>query len=272
VSSITNTTLCVGLLVVPVGLKKMSESTDVRLDRASKDGNPIGRTEVDKVTGEVVMPGDAQYGKYEDAKAGTGFRPISKDDIAAIEAETSIDTFDIEKFIPLADVPFERVQEAYYIVPQVGVSAKPLRLLHDALAKTKTAGVFKLVLRTRQHLAVIYAKNGALYINTLTFASDFRRASEAREVIAATEKPTAAMAAVAVDLIEAYTATGDVIDTFADDLIPLKHKLVAQALAGKKLTKKTASGKKQATGDAFEEALRESVKQAQARKKEKVKA
>lgn len=272
-AAITNTTLEVGALIVPVGLKKLSESSDVRLDRASAAGNKIGRKEIDVVTGEVVDSDSAQYGKFDNPKEGTGFRAISKDDLAAIEAATKIDTFNIEHFVPLSAVPFERATAAYYLVPQTGVSGKPLALLCKAMTKAKRAGVFKLCLRSRQYLAVLYAKNGALYINTLSFASDFRRASEAREVIEAADQPNPKMVEAAVALLDALSAEPEVIDSFEDDLVPLKQDLVAQALAGKKLTKKAAAKVEAATEpDALEAALTASVEQARKRKpRERVK-
>ena len=62
--------------LVPVKLEKISVRTDVRLDRASKDGNKIKRTDYDSVTGEEVLDGTVKHGVFENPKEGTGFREV----------------------------------------------------------------------------------------------------------------------------------------------------------------------------------------------------
>lgn len=235
--TVQNSTLSVGLLTVPVALRKITQNSDVKLDRASEHGNKIKRHEVDEITGEVIE-GECQYGKFVDGV----FHPIPASAIASIEAETKIEDFTIEHFIPLKDVPFERVTDAYYLAPQTnGGSPRPLKLLHEALKRTKKAGVFKLCLTKRQYAAVVYAHNGGLIVNLLAFATDFKQVHEADEAIAGAQvKPEEVK--FACELIEVLAEGSDpgIIDTLADELIPLKQKLVDEALAGRtiKATKK----------------------------------
>lgn len=260
--TIQNTTLTVGLLSVPVALRKITSKTDVKIDRASKAGNKIERKEFDSVTGELIGGADdVQHGKWD----GDEFRPIPQDALDAIEAETKIEEFVVEHFIPLKDLPVERITDAYYLAPQRDVgSGKPLKLLYEALKRSKRAGVFKLTLTKRQYLAAIYAHNGGLVVNLLAFSSDFKQSHEADAAIAKAEvKP--AEVALAVELIEANAADADVIDTFEDDLVTLRQQLVDEALAGRKIPakKKEPSRPK---GDALMDSLRESVEAAQRKK------
>jgi Ku protein len=256
--TVQNTTVTVGLLTVPVALRKITQKQDVKLDRASAAGNKIKRLEVDSVTGEVIDTEAVQHGKFD----GETFHPISAAAIETIEAETKIDAFEIEDFIPLADVPFGRVIDAYYLAPQAkSGGAKPLRLLYESLRKTKKAGVFKLTLTKRQYLAVLYADNGGLIVNLLSFADDFRQASEADEAIATAEvKPAEiAMAVELVNTLADLTEPG-VIDSFSDDLVALKQRLVDEALAGRTLTVSGKPAPAVATGpDVLMESLKASV-------------
>lgn len=254
--TVQNSTLNIGLLSVPVALRKITQKQDVKLDRASAAGNPIGRLEIDKVTGEVIE-GEVQHGKFD----GETFRPIPQAALDAIEAETKIDSFEIEHFIPLKEVPWERVQDAYYLAPQThGGSAKPLRLLYEALKRSKRAGVFKLTLTKRQHAAVVFAHNGGLVVNLLAFAADFQQSHEADEAIARADvKP--AEVALAVELIEMKAADPGVIDTLEDDLVPLKQRLLDEALAGRTI-KATAKKAPAPSQDVLLDSLRKSVEAA----------
>lgn len=250
--AVVTTTLEVGAVIVPVGLNKVAERKEPSFGRATQNGNAIERVERDKVTHEEL---DAESfpavpGVWDDEKAKTGFHPIQRDLIDMIEAETKLDSFAVTDFIDIEDVPFERAVGCYFLTAQKGVNPKPLRLLYDALKATGKAGVFKLVLRSRQQPAVIYAKNGGLFVNTMVWAEDFTpkaaRAGEQIEAIASDPK----MLAVAVSLIEALASGPEALDALTDDLRPKRDALIAEALAGKQpTTKKKAPAKKVAEGD-----------------------
>lgn len=244
--AIVNTTLNVGLLSIPVGLSKVAEMKEPTFDRASKNGNAIARIEVDSVTGERLgdEEGDIIKGVFEDAKSKTGFKEIPAEKILEINEATKIEEFNIDAFVPLAEVPFERAVGCYMVKVQKGANAKPLKILHDALLASGKAGVFKLALRSRQQPAVIYAKNGGLFVNTLVFAQDFTRGATAGEQLAAVAVEPK-MVAVAVDLIENMTTTvAESLDTFQDDVRDLREQLIQDALAGKKIAAPKKAAKK----------------------------
>jgi DNA end-binding protein Ku len=286
--TVSNTTLAIGPLVIPVALRKITDRKDVKIDRASKYGNPCKQQMVDGETFEVLSGptvDDAEaeenfiHGVWDgEPDKGGEFRPIPSEAIEAIKAATKLDTLNIDHFVPLSEVPWERTMDAYYLAPQRGsASGRSLALLLRALqGQTKgkrvirepRAGVFKMVLRSRQYLAVVYPKGDGLFVNTLCFAHDFAQADEAAtslEGVAVNE----AHLSVALDLVEAMTAPADVIDTYEDDLIPLKAALVEQALAGQAVQPtKTAAKVAVPTGpDAIMAALTASLAAAQAKGK-----
>lgn len=251
---------------IPVTLKKIKTASDVSLDTATQFGEPTGTTPVsaatDRVLEEVDLP--LQKGVFKskpvkgDKRTWGDFAPISADDLATIEEATKIEAFTVEHFIPLADVPMERVTDAYFLAPASGMGAKPLVLLARAMKKRKVAGVFKMVKTSRQHLAVVYEKDGGLIVNTLAFAQDFGAVREAAEELNG-QKVTISKAeqAQAEKLVELLAADGSVLDRFEDDLIPLKSDLVERALAGKALPKqKKKVSLVQGGGDDLEARLR----------------
>jgi non-homologous end joining protein Ku len=236
-----------GLFAIPVSVSKIRTQTDVSLDTATAGGDPTGSKPVDAVTGRLLEEGDlplqkgifASKPKKSDRTTWSDFKPISPEDLEVIEDATKLDAFTIDHFIPLKDVPFDRVTDAYFLAPAEGHSAKPLVLLSRALKRTKRAGVFKMVKASRQYLAVVYEQDGGLIVNTVAFAADFTAVREAAEVLSKQQvKIALAELSLACDLIEALGSDADVIDTFEDDLIPLKADLVERALAGKELPKR----------------------------------
>lgn len=259
---------------IPVSLKKIKQTQDVALESASPNGYPMKQQNVDIHTGDVIGREDIRKGifrakpKKTDKATWGDFVEISAEDMAVIEDATQIDNLVIDHFIPLKDVPFERVQDAYFLAPAEGMGAKPLVLLAKVLRKTKKAGVFKLVKTSRQYLAVVYEKDGGLIVNTLAYAGDFaavREAAEALERQDAKVKP--AEVEMGVQLIEALAADADVLDSFEDDLIPLKADLVERALKGETLSKRKRKAQTPIMDDGLEARLRESISQASSKGK-----
>jgi DNA end-binding protein Ku len=234
--AVKNSTLTFGLVSVPVGLDKVADDNEIKLDRASAAGNPVKRQEIDAVTGEILEGKDAfARGVWEDPKNKVGFHEIAAEVVAEIDAATDIEAFEIEKFIPLSEVPFERAVGCYFVKAQKGVAAKPLRLLYEGLRKTKRAGIFKLVLKTRQQPAVVYAKNGGLYVNTLVWAEDFTSGvKRAEDALASADVDTKAVE-LAVSLIEQLSGDVTDLDALSDDIRPLRAALIEDALKGKKI-------------------------------------
>lgn len=239
-STVSNSTLQVGLLSIPVALRKIKATEDVQIGTASLAGNPVKMPKVDGVTGEALEAEDIQKGVWD----GETFKPIPADALEQMAEATKIEVYEINEFIPLADVPWERVDGTYFLAPQKAkgagpaAGAKAMALLHRGMVKTKTAGVMKIMLRTRQYLAVLYPKGDGLYVSILTWSEDWKQADEANVLEGvAVEAKTVEMA---VGLIEALTVTDAVaaLDSKTDDVRAERSKLVEAALAGKAMKAK----------------------------------
>lgn len=253
-STSINTTLQVSAITIPVGMRKIKQSQDVKIERATLDGNKAVQRLFDaqvaeddaNITAENVLTDeDFQYGVFESEGV---FKPISADAIKEIEEATKLDTFAVEEFIPVSAIPWERATDTYFLAPQRGkggaASAKAMALLNRAMRKAKKAGVMKICLTKRQYLAVVYAKGDALFVTLLAWAEDWAQADEAN--VLAGVAVDAAQVDMAVTLIEAL-ATDDAqtaLDSKVDDLRVEKAALVEAAKAGKPVkakAKKVAS-------------------------------
>lgn len=247
--SVLNTTLELGLVTVPIKVHPTRTRNEITLDRATPvftevDGEQVatGYHAIEQVELDAVtrLPRDEQviYGIFEskpdpkDRATWSGFRPIAPDALEAIAEETKIESLAIDGFIDAKDVPMERVMGCYYLAPNNG-AGKQLRLLHDALAATGKYGILKIAIRGKQRAAVVYAKDGAIYMNLLAWAEDCAEYETAGDPIASATAADPKMVAMAVQLIETMTATREDLDAMSDDLRPKKQALVEAALAGK---------------------------------------
>lgn len=245
-STVTNSTLQVGMLSIPVALRAISDPKEVTLGRASAAGNPIKRVDLDSVTGEQIgEENPAVKGVWD----GETFKPIKSEAIEAIDEASKLDTFEIASFVPLATVPWERAKASYFLAPQKAkggpaAGAKAMALLHRALVKTKKAGVLKLCLRgSLQHLAVVYAHGDGLFVTLLVWSEDWSQADEANVLEGI--KVESAMVDQAASLINALSTDDPqgAFDSLTDDRRGERAKLVEAALAGKpiKVSKKAAA-------------------------------
>lgn len=264
--SVLNTTLEFGLVSVPIKVMPVESKQEVDLDNAialteitgakiSTVYHACSQLLIDAVTKLAIARDGATFvkGRFEskpdkdDRSTWSDFKAIDPDALAAIKAETKLDAFAIEGFIPMAEVPTERVKGCYFLAPEKGMG-KQLKLLHDALAATNRAGILKIALKERQHPAVVYAKNGGLFMNTLAWAEDFQTANEAGDAFAGAEVAPN-MLAMAMTLIEQMELDADALDGLTDDLRPKKEALLEAALAGETIEVTPKEDPKESAGD-----------------------
>ena len=76
-------------------------------------------------------------------------------------------------FVPATAIPFVYLERPYYIVP-INKGAKVYALLREALLNTRRVGVARVVIQTKQHLAVLVPSGPALVLNLLRWADEIR--------------------------------------------------------------------------------------------------
>lgn len=159
-----------GLVHIPIGLYSATEETDVNfdwLDRRSLD--PVGYKRINKRTGREIAKEDVvkgvEYGKGR-------YVVLSPEEIAEAYPRTT-QTIEIEAFVDVAEVPFVYLEKPYYTAP-VNKGEKVYALLREALKQTGKAGLARVVIHSKQHLAVLLPCGPALVLNLLRWGGEIR--------------------------------------------------------------------------------------------------
>lgn len=163
-----------GLVNIPVGLFPAThrEELSFRLLRES-DLSPVNYKRVAQADGKEV-PWEQIVKGYEYEKGK--FVVLKEEDFKRVDVEAT-QTVDIIDFVQLSEVNPMFFQKPYYLVPDKG-GAPAYTLLHDVLSSTGKAGIAKVVIRTRQHLAAVKAQQAALVLEIMHFADELVDVSE----------------------------------------------------------------------------------------------
>jgi DNA end-binding protein Ku len=172
--AIWNGTVGFGLVQIPVGLYPAEAPNELDLTLLDKrDFSPIGYERINKKTGKEVAWDNVVKG-YE--HRGGKYVVLTDQDFAEANVEATRQ-MDILSFVDFSEIDPRYIDRPYYLVPQKA-GKKAYALLRQALQKTGKAGVGKVVLRSRQHLAAVIAHEKALVLLLLRFADELRKESE----------------------------------------------------------------------------------------------
>jgi DNA end-binding protein Ku len=157
-----------GLVNVPVKLTTAQSPKDVRFNQLDgSDGTRIATKRVRPDTGEEV-PYDRLVKGYEISK--DRYVVIDPAELDALDPKASR-TIDIEEFVDLAKIDPLYFEKGYYLLPEKGAE-KAYALLAKAMEETGKVAIARFVMRTKQYLAAIRAKAGALVLSTMLYADE----------------------------------------------------------------------------------------------------
>jgi DNA end-binding protein Ku len=137
------------------------------LDRRSLD--PVGYKRINKRTGREIAKEDVVKGV---ATAKGEYVVLSAEEIAEAYPRTT-QTIEIETFVDIDEVPFVYLEKPYYTAP-VNKGEKVYALLREALRETGKAGLARVVIHGKQHLAVVLPCGPALVLNLLRWGGEIR--------------------------------------------------------------------------------------------------
>jgi DNA end-binding protein Ku len=157
-----------GLVTIPVGLHTATRREELKFRLLRKtDLSPVNYKRVAAVDGkEVPWPEIVKGYEYEKGK----FVVLKDEDFKRVDLEAT-DTIDIVDFVDLAEINPIYFMKPYYMEPQRGGGGAYV-LLRDVLARTNKAGIAKVVIRNRQHLAAVKANGDTLVLELLHFADE----------------------------------------------------------------------------------------------------
>jgi DNA end-binding protein Ku len=163
-------TIGFGLVQIPVALHGGEEADDIDLHLLDRrDFAPVGYQRINKKTGKEV-PWDEIVKGHQHAPGKYVVLTDADLKAANVEATRSVDITD---FVDFAAIDPRLIDRPYYLVPEKA-GRKAYALLRETLKRTGKAGIGKIVIRTRQHLAAVVARDKALVLVVLRFASELR--------------------------------------------------------------------------------------------------
>ncbi len=157
-----------GLVSIPVALQNASRTEELKFRLLRKgDLSPVNYKRVAQVDGKEVPWNEIVKGyEYEKEK----FVVLKDEDFKRVDLEAT-DTIDIVDFVDLAQINPIYFHRPYYLEPLKG-GAGVYSLLRQVLADTNKAGISKVIIRTRQHLAAVKANGNLLVLELMRFADE----------------------------------------------------------------------------------------------------
>lgn len=159
-----------GLVHIPVGLHTASIEQGIDFDWLDKRSmDPVGYKRINKRTGREIDKDNIVKGfEYEDGK----YVVISPEEIEAVYPRTT-QTIEIQRFIDAQELPFLYLERPYYVAP-INKGQKVYALLREVLLKTGKVGLAKVVIATKQHLAVLVPSGRAMVLNLLRWGDEVK--------------------------------------------------------------------------------------------------
>jgi DNA end-binding protein Ku len=168
--SIWKGSISFGLVQIPVGLYAAEEPDELSFHLLdARDFSPVGYERINKSTGKKV-DWDHTVKGYEYRKGE--FVVLSDRDFEEANVEAT-QTIDILDFVDLDDINPMYFDKPYYVAP-TKPGRKAYALLREVLKRSQKAGIAKVVIRTRQHMAALVPREDALVLLLLRFSHELR--------------------------------------------------------------------------------------------------
>jgi len=135
---------------------------------------------------------------------------VSDLELEAIEPRRTR-TIDIEQFVDLDDVDPIYFNHPYFLVPSSDDdgATRAYRLLSEVMSRTDRAALGRFVMRAKEYLAIVRARDGVLTLTTMLFADEVRSTKDVEAATQKSHKPTPKQVNAAVAVIEELTTEWD---------------------------------------------------------------
>jgi DNA end-binding protein Ku len=167
-ASIWKGSLSFGLVNIPVEVRTAIQGDHISFRMLHEDDlSPIKYERVSASSGEPVPWNEIVKGyEYEKGK----FVVITDEDFKAAAVESS-KTLEIVDFVKEDEIDPRYFETPYFLVPSKG-GEKAYALLREAIRKTGSVGIGKIIMRQKQHLAGIKVVGNALVLEIMRFANE----------------------------------------------------------------------------------------------------
>lgn len=226
--------LSFGLVNVPVSLVTGVRDLDLHFHQLhEKDGAVIS---VERFCSEedIEVPYEEITHGYELEDGGQVI--VSDLELSAIEPRKTR-TIEVEQFVDLEDVDPIYFDHPYLLVPASSDdgATRAYRLLNEVMRKTERAALGRFVMRAREYLGLVQARDKALSLTTMLFADEIRPTKDIDAATQKSHKPTRKQLDAAVALIEALSGDFEP-EKYKDEYRARLKRVVARKRKGETIT------------------------------------
>jgi len=190
-----------GLVNIPIKLHTATEDKDIKLRTLHNKCNaPLKYEKVCSVCEEEVKPEDIVKA-YEYTKGK--FVVLDNEELEKLRKENEDKAVEIIDFVKMDQIDPIYYDRSYYMSPSEG-GGKAYSLLRKALLESQKVGIAKIIIRSKEQLAVIRVYENVLVMETIHYPDEVRKAGDVPS-IPAEDKVTERELATAIMLIDQLT-------------------------------------------------------------------
>ncbi|MFZ4452875.1 non-homologous end joining protein Ku [Salibacterium aidingense] len=168
-----------GLVSIPIKMHAATEDKDVSFRNLhEKCKTPIKYEKVCPVCEEKVEKEDLVKG-YETTNGS--FVVVKNEELEEIRQEAGEKAVEILDFINMDDIDPIYFNRSYYLGPNEG-GTKAYTLLRKALHDSKKVGIAKIMLRSKEQLAVLRIYQNTILLETLHYPDEIRKSADVPNV------------------------------------------------------------------------------------------
>jgi DNA end-binding protein Ku len=222
--------LSFGLVNVPVTMQTAVRDVDLHFHQVHE--KDAARIEVQRWCSEEgrEVPFEEITRSYE-LDDGTSVT-VSDEELAAVEPRRTR-TIDIEQFVDLDEVDPILFDHPYFLAPSSDDDGalRAYRLLVETMSRSERAALGRFVMRAKEYMAIVRARDGVLTLATMRFADEVRDRDGIETGSGKSHKPAKKQLDAALAIIEELSADWDP-DRYTDRYRERLEKVIARKRKG----------------------------------------
>ncbi|QCJ43123.1 Ku protein [Bacillus sp. S3] len=168
-----------GLVNIPIKLHTATEDKDIKLRTLhNKCHAPIKYEKICSVCEEEVKPEDIVKA-YEYTKGK--FVVLDHEDLEKLRKENEEKAVEIIDFVKIEEIDPIYFDRSYYMSPNEG-GGKAYSLLRKALQESQKVGLAKIIIRSKERMAVIRVYENTLVMETIHYPDEVRKTGDVPNV------------------------------------------------------------------------------------------
>ena len=219
-----------GLVNIPIKLHAATEDKDIKLRQLHKECHSPIKYEKKCPVCNVEINQTDMVKAYEYTKGK--FVVLDEEDLEKLKSENEDKAVEIVDFVKIEQIDPIYFDRSYYMSPGDGGS-KAYSLLRKALAESEKVGLAKIIIRSKEQLAVVRVFENTLVMETIHYPDEVRKAVDVPNV-PTDDKVTKKELDTAILLIDQLTTDFDA-EKYTDEYRTALHELIEAKRTGKEI-------------------------------------